>query len=120
MTKLHIQMAGLITLSLLAAGLLSLIAYALYLMGSKITPDGKVPVLDAGLFTASLLAYQLTVGRIGSIWESQERSTLAEGLQNSSPQPIGVVPSDAVDGAQAASNAAQAETDRLSEATVPN
>jgi hypothetical protein len=85
MTKTHIQFAGLICLSLLAAGLLWLIGYALQLMGSHISADGKVPVLDAGLFTASLLAFQQTVGAIRSVWESQERSALAENLSQSTP-----------------------------------
>lgn len=85
MTKTHIQLAGLIALAILAGGLLSIIAYAIYLMGQHITPDGKVPVLDAGLFTSSLLSFQQTVGAIRSIWESQERSALAENLSNSAP-----------------------------------
>ena len=85
MTKAWIQFAGLIALSLLAGGLLGLICFALYLMGNNISADGKVPVLDAGLFTASLLAFQQVIGAIRSVWESQERAAMAENLQNSTP-----------------------------------
>lgn len=85
MTKAWIQFTGLIALSLLAGGLLGLVGYALNLMGNNISDDGKVPVLDAGLFTASLLAFQQVVGAIRSVWESQERADMAENLQNSTP-----------------------------------
>lgn len=85
MSKLHIQFAGLISLSLLAAGLLVLIGYTFEAAISKMTPDGKVPLADAGMVSAYLLSFQMTVSAIRSIWESQERSTLAEGLSNSSP-----------------------------------
>lgn len=96
MTKAHIQFGGMIMLSLLAAGLLGIIVYALNLMSAHITTDGRVPVLDAGLFTSSLLSFQQTVGAIRSVWESQERSTLAEGLQNSTPNAAVDVPQPVV------------------------
>lgn len=85
MTKAHIQFAGLLALSILAAGLLVLIGYTFASAIGKATDDGKVPLADAGLFTAFLLSFQQTVGAIRSIWESQERTALAEGLSNSVP-----------------------------------
>lgn len=85
MTKTHIQFAGLLALSVLAAALLFLIGYTFQSAAGKMTTDGKVPLADAGLFTAFLLSFQQVVGAIRSIWESQERSALAEGLSNSSP-----------------------------------
>ncbi|HEX8554295.1 MAG TPA: hypothetical protein VF695_06275 [Sphingomonas sp.] len=85
MTKTHIQLAGLVSLAILAAGLLLLIGYTFANAIGKATPDGKVPLADAGLFTAFLLSFQQTVGAIRSIWESQERTALAEGLSNSVP-----------------------------------
>jgi hypothetical protein len=85
MNKHHIQFAGLLALFLLAGGLLVLIGYTFASAAAKMTADGKVPIADAGLFTAFLLSFQQVVGGIRSIWESQERSTLAEGLGNSTP-----------------------------------
>ena len=85
MNKVHIQFAGLIALSLLAGALLGLIGFTFDSAVRQMTPDGKVPLADAGLFTALLLSFQQVVGAIRSIWESQERSALAEGLSNSSP-----------------------------------
>lgn len=85
MTKTHIQLAGLITLSILAAVLLFLIGFTFDRAVAKVTPDGKVPLADAGLFTAFLLSFQQTVGAIRSIWESQERTALAENLSQSAP-----------------------------------
>ncbi len=85
MNKAHIQFAGLIALAILAGGLLVLIGYTFANAIGKATPDGKVPLADAGLFTAFLLSFQQTVGAIRSIWESQERTALAEGLSNSTP-----------------------------------
>jgi hypothetical protein len=114
MTKIHIQMVGLICLSLLAGGLLGLIGYALNLMGHNISADGKVPVLDAGLFTASLLAFQQTVGAIRSVWESQERASMAENLQNSTPiETQKPAPQSAAEGAKQAADAATDEADQI-------
>jgi hypothetical protein len=59
--------------------------YTFHNATGKMTADGKVPLADAGLFTAFLLSFQQTVGAIRSIWESQERTALAEGLSNSVP-----------------------------------
>ena len=85
MNKAHIQFAGLVALSGLATYLLYLIGYTFSQAVSHMSPDGKVPLADAGLFTAFLLSFQQTVGAIRSIWESQERTALAEGLSNSTP-----------------------------------
>jgi len=85
MTKTHIQLGGLIALSALAAYLLYLIGYTFAQAVAHISPDGKVPLADAGLFTAFLLSFQQTVGAIRSIWESQERTALAENLSQSAP-----------------------------------
>ena len=112
LNKTHIQLIGMVLLAFLAGGLLGIIVYALSLMSAHITPDGKVPILDAGLFTSSLLSFQQTVGAIRSVWESQERSTLAEGLQNSTPNAAPVVaPVDAQEAAQDTADAAQDRAD---------
>jgi hypothetical protein len=83
--KAHIQFTALLALTGLAAALLYLIGYTFTEAVKHISPDGKVPILDAGLFTAFLLAFQQTVTTMRSIWESQERAALAEGLSNSVP-----------------------------------
>ena len=85
MTKTHIQMAGLIVLAALAGALLFLIGFTFQSATAKMSPDGKVPLADAGLFTAFLLSFQQIVQGIRSIWESQERTAMAEGLSNSVP-----------------------------------
>jgi len=112
-TKAHIQFAGLAALSALAAYLLYLIGYTFSQAVSHITPDGKVPLADAGLFTAFLLSFQQTVGAIRSIWESQERTALAENLSNSTPAKP--APQSAAAGAQQAADAAGAEAERIGE-----
>ena len=85
MTKTHIQLAGLFALTALAGALLFLIGFTFQSATIKMTPDGKVPLADAGLFTAFLLSFQQVVTAIRSIWESQERTAMAEGLSNSVP-----------------------------------
>lgn len=85
MNRSWLQLAGLVSLTLLAGGLLLLIAYTVQQTIGHVTPDGKVPLLDAGQITAYLLSFQTVVGAIRSIWESQERAALAEGLSNSTP-----------------------------------
>lgn len=111
MQKVHIQFAGMILLGILAGGLLGLIVYALTLMSQHIGADGKVPVLDAGLFTSALLSFQQTVAAIRSVWESQERSTLAEGLQNSTPN--AAVPADAGEAARKVADRADDEANAI-------
>jgi hypothetical protein len=106
MTKTHIQMAGLTVLAALAGYLLYLIGYTFAQAVAHITPDGKVPLADAGLFTAFLLSFQQTVGAIRSIWESQERTSLAENLSQSTPL-FTPSPATAKSAAQETADAAQ-------------
>jgi hypothetical protein len=115
MTKTHIQLGGLIALSLLAAYLLYLIGYTFSQAVSHATPDGKVPLADAGLFTAFLLSFQQTVGAIRSIWESQERTALAENLSQSTPSPS---PQNARLAAQQVADQAQSEADDIKGASA--
>lgn len=117
MSKHHIQFAGLLTLSILAAGLLFLIGYIFANAAEKMTADGKVPIADAGLFAALLLSFQQVVGAIRSIWESQERSTLAEGLGQSTPAVA--APQSAADAAHMTADAANKKADQI-EAQVDN
>ena len=113
MTKAHIQMAGLVALSALAGYLLYLIGYTFSQALQHMSPDGKVPLADAGLFTALLLSFQQTVGAIRSIWESQERSDLAQNLSNSTPN--APAPQSAAAGARQAAGAAADEAERIEE-----
>jgi len=80
-----VQLAGVIAMSLLAAAILYLIAHTFDGMLSKITPDGKVPVVDAGMFTALLLSFREVIGVIKSIWDHADRSDLTAALSNSAP-----------------------------------
>lgn len=112
MTKAHIQFAGLVALTVLAAYLLYLIGYTFSQAVQHITPDGKVPLADAGLFTAFLLSFQQTVGAIRSIWESQERTALAENLSQSVPASP-PAPADATAAAQQTADAAQQRADQI-------
>ncbi|MBB4858249.1 hypothetical protein HNO88_001568 [Novosphingobium chloroacetimidivorans] len=80
-----VQLAGIIAMSLLATAILALIAHTFDGMISKVTPDGKVPVVDAGMFTALLLSFREVIGVIKSIWEHADRSDLTTALSNSSP-----------------------------------
>jgi len=116
MKKIHIQMAGLVALSSLAAGLLFLIGFTFAKAIDHVTPDGKVPVLDAGIMTALLLSFQFVIGAIRSIWESQERSTLAEGLSQSTPNPVTSAPVTAQAAADKVAGAAQDEADDMRKA----
>lgn len=112
MNKHHIQFAGLLALSFLAAGLLLLIGFTFASAASKMTPDGKVPIADAGLFAGFLLSFQQTIGAIRSIWESQERAALAEGLGASTPA-TGAAPKSAAEGAKQAAEAAVDKADQI-------
>lgn len=111
MTKSWIQFAGLISLSILAGYLLYLIGYTFEQGVSHMTQDGKVPIADAGLFTAILLSFQQTVGAIKSIWDSQERTALTESLSQSTPTVP--APQSAVAGAQAVADAAAVRADQV-------
>lgn len=117
MTKAWIQMAGLIALFVLACALLGLIAYTTSAAVTHITPDGKVPLLDAGQVTAYLLAFQQVVNTMRSIWETQERSALAESLSNSTPNEP--APKTAVAAAQVVADGAQDVADAVADQGVP-
>lgn len=119
MTKAHIQFAALIALTLLAGGLLFVMVYTFQTATSKMTPDGKVPIADAGLFTALLLSFQQVIGAMRSIWESQERTTLAEGLAGSTPTENQPAPKTAVAAAKRTAAAAQDEADHISDQAAP-
>lgn len=113
LNKTHIQLAGLIVLFLLSAGLLYLIGFTFDRAVNKMSADGKVPIADAGMFTAYLLSFQQTVTAIRSIWESQERTALAENLSNSTPWDTGPPPKTAVAAAKKTAAAAQDEADHI-------
>lgn len=85
MSRIHVQLAGIVALSIISLALLLLIGFSLSRAIEGMTPDGKVPMIDAGTFTAGLLALQAVVGAMRSIWESQERADMAAGLSNSVP-----------------------------------
>ncbi|TVV75301.1 hypothetical protein [Sphingomonas solaris] len=80
-----IQFAGIVAYMLLAAAILLLIAHTFDAAMAKATPDGKVPLADAGLFTALLLSFREVIGRIGSIFDHQDRADLTQALSNSTP-----------------------------------
>lgn len=80
-----VQLCGIIVLSLLAAAILYLIGDTYHAAIEKMTPDGKVPLADAGLFTALLLSFREVVGTIKAIWEHADRSDLTAALSNSAP-----------------------------------
>lgn len=80
-----VQLAGIIAMTFLAVAILLLIGWALNGMIGKITPDGKVPVVEGGMFTALLLSFREVIGVIKSIWEHADRSDLTAALSNSTP-----------------------------------
>jgi hypothetical protein len=81
----RLQTAGLTAMTFLAGCILYLIMHTFDGMISKVTPDGKVPVIDAGLFTALLLSFREVIGVIKSIWDHADRSDLTTALSNSTP-----------------------------------
>lgn len=81
----RLQFAGLIAMTILAIAILFLIGHTFDGMLQKVTPDGKVPLADAGLFTALLLSFREVLGVIKSLWEHQDRNNLTEALSNSIP-----------------------------------
>lgn len=83
--KEYLPLAGLAAMTLLAAAILWLIGHTFDGMLQKVTPDGKVPLADAGLFTALLLSFREVIGVIKSLWEHQDRSDLTAALSNSVP-----------------------------------
>ena len=80
-----VQLAGIVAMTLLAAAILGLIGYSFHALVQKVTPDGKVPVLEGGLFTALLLSFREVIGVIKSIWDHADRSDLTAALSNSVP-----------------------------------
>lgn len=113
MNKYHIQLAGMVALTGLAGGLLGLMAYLFGHAIDHMSADGKVPVLDAGMFSTCLVTFQTVVGAIRSIWESQERTTLAENLSQSTP--VRTAPQTARDAAQQTADAATNEADKINQ-----
>jgi hypothetical protein len=85
MNRIHIQMAGVVALTIVSLALLYVIATSGAAAAESLTEDGKVSAVDGGVFTAGLLALQQVVGAMRSIWESQERVDMATGLSNSVP-----------------------------------
>ena len=81
----NLQLAGLLAMTALAGAILFLIGHTYDGAISKMTPDGKVPLADAGLFTALLLSFREVIGVIKSIWEHADRSDLTVALSNSTP-----------------------------------
>ena len=76
---------ALILLSALAAMILLLIGYAFHAMLAQATPDGRVPLADAGLLTALLLSFREVTGVIRSLWDHQDRALSTQALSNSVP-----------------------------------
>lgn len=92
-----VQLAGIVAMTLLALAILVLIAYTFTALVEKMTPDGKVPVAEGGLFTALLLSFREVIGVIKSIWDHADRSELTAAVSNSTPvaipnPPTGEVP----------------------------
>lgn len=81
----RIQLVGIFAMTALAAAILYLIGDTFHAAVAKMTPDGKVPLADAGLFTALLLSFREVIGVIKSIWEHADRSDLTSALSNSMP-----------------------------------
>ena len=81
----RVQIAGVFAMTLLAIGILVLIAFTYHWAVERMTPDGKVPLADAGLFTALLLSFREVIGVIKAIWEHADRSDLTTALSNSTP-----------------------------------
>jgi hypothetical protein len=89
-----VQIAGIVAMTLLAAAILFLIGDTFHAAIDKMTPDGKVPLADAGLFTALLLSFREVLAVVKSIWESADRSDLTTALSNSTPTAIPNPPAD--------------------------
>lgn len=80
-----VQLAGVVAMTMLACAILYLIAHTFDAAIAKMTPDGKVPLADAGLFTALLLSFREVIGVVKSIWDHADRSDLTTALSNSTP-----------------------------------
>ncbi|MDL5363948.1 hypothetical protein, partial [Halalkalicoccus sp. NIPERK01] len=70
---------------LLAAAILYLIGHTFDQAVARMTPDGKVPLADAGLFTALLLSFREVIAGINKLWDHEDRSNLTAALSNSMP-----------------------------------
>jgi hypothetical protein len=80
-----LQLYGLAALTAIAIALLILIAWVLYLIGSHIGADGKVPSAEAFGFTALLLAFREVIGAVKGLWEHEDRAQLTQHLAASLP-----------------------------------
>lgn len=80
-----LQVYGLAALTLIAVALLGLVGWVLTLIGSHITPDGRVPSAEAFGFTALLLAFREVIGGIKALWEHEDRANLTQHLAASTP-----------------------------------
>jgi hypothetical protein len=92
--KDRVQIVGIAAMTGLACAILYLIGHTFDAAMLKVTPDGKVPLADAGLFTALLLSFREVIGVIKSMWEHQDRASLTEALSNSVPTQRPNPPSD--------------------------
>ena len=85
MTKLHVQLAAMFSMTALAGAILWLIAYTFNNSLAHMTQDGKVPMADAGLFAALLLSFREVTSQITRLWDSAERSEMTAAISNSTP-----------------------------------
>src|SRR5688572_12210674 len=67
---------GLIALCIIAAMLLGLIGWVLWLIRASITPEGNIPSGEAFGLTGLLLAFREVLGRISGLWEHEEKANL--------------------------------------------
>lgn len=80
-----VQIIGIAAMTALAGAILLLIDHTFSEAVARMTPDGKVPLADAGLFTALLLSFREVLAVIKTIWEHADRSDLTTALSNSVP-----------------------------------
>ena len=85
MTKLHVHLAAMLAMTILAGAILWLIGYTFSNSIAHMTPDGKVPMADAGLFAALLLSFREVTSQITRLWDSAERSEMTAAISNSTP-----------------------------------
>ena len=81
----RLQLAGVAAMTLIAVAILYLIMHTFDAAMEKVTSDGKVPLADAGLFTALLLSFREVIGVVKSIWEHADRAGMTTALSNSTP-----------------------------------
>lgn len=85
MTRAWLQLAAIVAMTMLAGAILWLIGHTFDQAVAKMSPDGKVPLADAGLFTALLLSFREVIGVINKLWDHDDRANLTEALSNSVP-----------------------------------